>query len=163
MELPQIIKILYGQMLYVATKDQAALLCEESGTKIAELQGYCAGVKKFSELLQKVDYNTTDVEETEPWADQDDPLPIKKLEKIVAMLDELEEDPVWELLVKYQEEEIEAKKNTLYYESEKGRDLYFIKAWHKAITQIDTWAADMKAQYEIRIRTEGPELDFDDE
>lgn len=162
MILPEVIKILYGQMLFKASKKKARLLCEESGSIIAELQGYCAGVNRFTELLETTGFRTNDTEEQEPWEDFDDPLPLKKLGTVVAQLKELERDPAWEILKIAQGTEIEARKNKLYYESEKGRDLYFTKAWHKAITQIDTWAADMKAQYEIRIRTEGPELDFDE-
>ena len=49
--IPQIMLILLQQLNYTAHKKEAVLQCEESGSKVANLQGFLAGVRSYKKAL----------------------------------------------------------------------------------------------------------------
>ena len=50
-QIPQIMLILIQQLNYTAHEKEAALQCEESGSKVANLQGFLAGVRAYKNIF----------------------------------------------------------------------------------------------------------------
>lgn len=54
--IPQIMLILLQQLNYTAHEKEAVLQCEESGSKVANLQGFLAGVRAYKKALRDNGY-----------------------------------------------------------------------------------------------------------
>lgn len=149
---PQIVTDLMAQMRWKVNTAEAKLQSEESGTVIANLQGYCAGHRTFMKCIRETgwaDFRYND-EAIEPY--ENDGSCILEYDAIVPVhnaLDDLTKSDAWKNLHTFMEQEVTEKKNELFYKSDKGRDLHFCKGWYSAMTQIDDWIDELNNDYEI--------------
>jgi hypothetical protein len=164
---PSILVDLVHQLNYKVASYEAQLQTEESGNNIAKLQGQCAGYRSYLQSLHEVGYRDFrgDKEELRPWSD-DEMFKFPEMSKIVPLIREWQSSNTYSLLMKNLEAKVDDKKNDLYYEAEKGRDLFFTKGWHNAVQQISDWCSSIIDSYEQekkRIEKEKSESLFGEE
>lgn len=163
---------LIKQMNEQAYENEAALAVEESAVKIATLQGYLAGVRKYKSMLQEHDYeldikymDTT--ERSLFYFDEDKTCSLKlsDLRDAISNIEEVTDTESWEEFKTAWQEVVDAKKDELFYISEKGRDLHFCKGWYSAMKQIDAYIEGLNSQLEYLEQEKASSLPFmhDDE
>ena len=134
---------------------EAKLQSEENGSKIANLQGYCKGKNTYAVLLKEIGFNIDLNFDKTCFISVDEAgvsccsLSFSELSKINSEIDELEEDDDYKNLLKMIEEKVNERKNKLFYDSEKGRDLYWCKGWYEAITKIEYWIKELRFFYNV--------------
>ena len=148
-----------------------SLQTEESGNKIAFMQGNCAGFRALCAGLNEAGYG--------------DFSDVKKSENTIFAFDEkentwsvttgkyetllqwngvaLDVEEVMEDARKYLQERINKKKDWLFYESQKGRDLYWIKGWWCIMSCFDDWCAKIHEAYKIAKKDHDYSLNFDED
>lgn len=146
---------LFCQLVGTTEQAEAKLQSEENGSKIANLQGYCNGKRTFALLLRDTGFNIDlsydracfiGVDET--GAECCD-LSFSELETINSEIEELEDDNDYKNLLKLIEEKVNERKNKLFYDSDKGRDLYWCKGWYEAISKIEYWIKELRFFYNV--------------
>jgi hypothetical protein len=161
---------LIKQMNEQAYENEAALAVEESGAKIANLQGYLAGVRKYKDILQDTGYeldikylDTT--ERSLFYFDEEKScnLDIAKLHVAISDIEEVTDTTSWEEFKTTWRQAVDAMKDNLFYKSEKGRDLHFCKGWYNAMQQIDSYIERLKSQLEYLEQEKANSLPFDDD
>ena len=161
---------LIKQMNEQAYENEAALAVEESAVKIATLQGYLAGVRKYKSMLQDHDYeldikymDTT--ERSLFYFDEDKTCTLKlsDLRDAISDIEEVTDTESWEEFKTAWQEVVDAKKDELFYISEKGRDLHFCKGWYSAMKQIDAYIEGLNRQLEYLEQEKANSLPFDDD
>lgn len=148
-----------------------SLQTEESGNKIAFMQGNCAGFRALCAGLNEAGYG--------------DFSDVKKSENTIFAFDEkentwsvttgkydtllqwncvaLDVEEVMEGARKQLQEKINKKKDWLFYESQKGRDLYWIKGWWCIMSAFDDWCAKIHDAYKIAKKEHDYSLNFDED
>ena len=148
-----------------------SLQTEERGNKIAFIQGNCAGFRALCAGLNEAGYG--------------DFSDVKKSENTIFAFDEkentwsvttgkyetllqwngvaLDVEEVMEDARKYLQERINKKKDWLFYESQKGRDLYWIKGWWCIMSCFDDWCAKIHDAYKIAKKNHDYSLNFDED
>ena len=148
-----------------------SLQTEESGNKIAFMQGNCAGFRALCAGLNEAGYG--------------DFSDVKKSENTIFAFDEknntwsvttgeyntllqwncvaLDVEEVMEGARKQLQEKINKKKDWLFYESQKGRDLYWIKGWWCIMSCFDDWCAKIHDAYKIAKKDHDYSLNFDED
>ena len=133
---PAVLLTMVAQMNFNAYEKESALQYEESGSQIARLQGYLAGVRRYKQLMRDNGY-TFDIKFD---GTTERALPFFNLHELrvtVSCVDELTESSGLAGLKKLWGEAVDRQKDWLFYESEKGRDLHFVKGWLEGMTVID--------------------------
>lgn len=150
---------------------EAQLQTEESGTKVAIIQGKLAGYHSMISILNEIENtnfkNITDTKE----------IPCKyntEFQKWVCDCQEF--DVVLNLSVTFNsidveetiksfnyrgEERIQKKKDWLFYTAEKGRDLHFVKGWYFMFNILNEWKEAIQSQYEYLSKKNRENLPFD--
>lgn len=138
---------LVKQMNGLAEFWEGELQIEESGQKIANLQGRIAGYRKFLDLLKKEDVNTSVKgeiisifpleynSEFKRWV-------CRKVDYLDLMVWEKEAKDADLILTKISvrlSELVNSKKDWLFYHSTKSRDLHFIKGWYFSMSMLSDW------------------------
>lgn len=161
---------LIKQMNEQAYENEAALAVEESAVKIANLQGYLAGVRKYKSMLQdagyELDIKYMDTTERSLFYYDDDKtcnLNIHELRVAISDIEEVTDTASWEEFKKSWQEVVDAMKDELFYKSEKGRDLHFCKGWYKAMQQVDAYIEGLNRQLEYLEQEKASSLPFDDD
>ena len=127
--------ILLQQLNYTAHEKEAVLQCEESGSKVANLQGFLAGVRAYKKVLRDngyafdIKFDNTDFED------------FKEL---------------WRKAVNVQ-------KDQLFYTSEKGRDLHFTKGWYEAMSATERTIQRLHTKLEAEEKKAAERPPFDDD
>ena len=140
---PEIILILVQQLNYVATEKEIELQKEEDGSKIANLQGFLAGVRSYKNTMKASSYTLdAEIDSTEarmrPYFINDDCLiEFSELREIVSIVDKITSSNDYKAFKDLWGNAVEEEKNRLFYLSKKGRDLHFAKGWYKAMTWVD--------------------------
>lgn len=150
---------------------EAALQTEESGTKIASIQGTLAGYKSMISLLNEIeitDFKIIKESEKLPCTYKPD------MQRWVCLSDDF--DTVYQLhsifrdveekLKRFNElgeEKVKQKKDWLFYEAEKGRDLHIVKGWFFAFKVLNDWKEAIDKQYEWLLRDKKNSLSFEDD
>lgn len=150
---------------------EAHLQTEESGTKIAIIQGKLSGFHSMFAVLQDIekdDFGTVDFTAKIPCVYKDD---FKQW-----FCENSDFDVVLGLHVifnnvesslkqfnKLAEEKIKNRKDWLFYKAEKGRDLHFTKGWFFAFNILNDWKNAIDNQYEYLSEEKRKSLPFDDE
>lgn len=145
------------------------LQTEESGTKVAIIQGKLAGFRSMIKILNDIEeFNLNTITETKEipckyeneykaWAcnsvDFDTVLGLKILFNDLA-------DKIT-LFNQMGEKNINHKKDYLFYEAEKGRDLHFVKGWYFAFNIMNEWQQAIFCQYDHLSKNKKQELQFD--
>ena len=150
-------------------RTEASLQTEESGTKIAFLQGKCAGYRSLCKILVESGYSDyTDARLTEElifecnkeneWYCKTGDYNVLSYWHLKAMdIEEIMSD-----IKKPFEKRVETMKDKLFYEAEKGRELYFVKGWYFILAIFDDWCAAINLAYEVAKKIKEHELDFGD-
>lgn len=151
-------------------KTEASLQVEESGTKIAHLQGKCAGYRSLCKILVESGYvDYTEQKETADGImelDKENDWYINTSDYHVLLdwhLKAMDVEEIMSELKKPFEQRVEKMKNKLFYEAEKGRDLHFVKGWWFIFAIFDDWCAAINSAYEVARQQKERELPFDDE
>lgn len=148
-----------------------SLQTEESGNKIAFMQGNCAGFRALCAGLNEAGYG--------------DFSDVKKSENTIFAFDEkentwsvttgkydtllqwncvaLDVEEAMEGARKQLQEKINKKKDWLFYESQKGRDLYWIKGWWCIMSCFDDWCVKIHDAYKIAKKDHDYSLNFDED
>lgn len=161
------------QMNYVVRTKRLTLQTEERGNEIAKLQGYCAGFYTYKRLLEEAGYDESSFPaetETAHFFDEGCDLTLPELRNIKNQTDELKLTEAYTALQERITAKVESQKNRLFFESEKGRDLFWSKGWYESVIQIKRWIDEL--DYELSIAEQKAQkaekekkemLPFDDE
>ena len=148
---------------------EAQLQTEESGTKIAVIQGKLAGYNSMISILNEIentDFKTIKESATIPCRYDDEDKRWFCIEKdfdIVLGLQVIfnSVEKTLEQFNKLGQEKINHKKDYLFYEAEKGRDLHFVKGWFFMFKILNDWKEAIDKQYEYLSEEKRSSLPFE--
>lgn len=141
---------------------EALLQVEESGNKIARLQGICAGFRKLKTLLDSkdIDFVLSSPEQNIFQRDEDgdyfigsdyyNAMKLKTLENYKVQAELLLADFAEKGLGQAIADEVDNAKDTLFFKSEKGRDLFFWRGWYQSIMSVIDYANCLIREYEVK-------------
>lgn len=148
---------------------EAQLQTEESGTKIAIIQGKLAGYNSMISVLNEIeitDFKVITVSEKIPCKYNDE------FQRWVCECSDF--DTVFQLHLLFNDVEktlkrfnehgqkrIDDKKDWLFYTAEKGRDLHLVKGWFFAFNVLNEWREAIHSQYEYLSKRNKENLPFD--
>ena len=137
---------------------EAKLKVEESGNKIAFLQGFCSGFKRLEKILNSliIEINVLDYPENMFYWDSEqkkyhlgeEKLSYSDLVHLNALVYDFI-DFYDDKIKKFVDEEIEECKNLLFFNSEKGRDIFFYHGVYQAIIAPIEYANAIIEAYNI--------------
>lgn len=160
-----------GELRFHMNIIESRLQTEESGNKIAFMQGNCAGFRSLCTALNEAGYGDySNVKKSEGTIFKFDEKANEwgvTTSKYNTLLDynvkALDIEEVMEQASKQLEEKINKKKNWLFYESQKGRDLYWVKGWWCIMSCLDEWCAKIHDAYKIAKKEHDYSLGFDED
>lgn len=165
-ETPEIMLTLIQQLNYTATEKEVLLQKEESGSKVANLQGFLAGVRSYKNTIRHSGYilddkfNGTD-ERLSPFFDiVDCTIKLPELRKVCADIDEVTSSDEYIAFKECWDDVVDDEKDRLFYFSEKGRDLHFAKGWYEAMEWVDDTIKRLKAELAQAEKDEAERLPF---
>lgn len=160
---------LIKQMNEQAYENEADLAVEESAVKIANLQGYLAGVRKYKRLLVSngyvLDVKYMDTTERSLFyydSDKTCNLGLSDLRDAISEIEVVTDTASWEEFKISWQKEVAAMKDELFYKSEKSRDLHFCKGWYRAMQQVDAYIDALNYQLEYLEKEAASSLPFGD-
>lgn len=154
---------------------EALLQVEESGNKIARLQGICAGFRKLKSLLEEknIDFEISAPEQNIFERDENgnyiigvdyyNEMKLKMLEVYKTQAELMLADFAEKGLGQAIQEEVEDVKNRLFFESEKGRDLFFYRGYYQSLMSVIDYANCLIREYEVKKAEKESELFDEDE
>lgn len=152
MDVKNIIAISYNERIEQAS---TSLEYEESAKVLANLQGQLAGAKKFLRLLHESFPGFRVI--PGPKDDEGKVIPFNLVELSYEALRTLEVDvdllttsTEYNALDKYVNHEIESKKEFLFYQAEKGRDLEFTHGFRDGFLHYRDIIKDIRYEAETR-------------
>lgn len=159
-------KYVLGLLFHKEKVAEQQMFVVEGDTNLADLQGFYSGVCKVRSLLKE---NGFDVDVEVSLGDKP-PAPIELEETTVTALaidiNFLTRTDKFEEFHKSINKEVSVKKDFLYYEAKKGRDLAYVNGWKKAVEYIwEVFDTILDRQHEIeeRIKRELPFLTQEEE
>lgn len=162
---PELLCELMRQMAFVIKQKEARLQIEENATEIAKMQGYLAGFRKYGTIIMTAgfdyDYRVNIATEC-PWVDDDKAPDYSELLQIHLMNSELQKNETYKAMAVLLESEIDQKKDFLFYQSEKSRDMHWCKGWYQAISQVEGWIETLENSYELETKRKSESLPFED-
>ena len=150
---------------------EATLQTEESGNKIASLQGECAGFKTLCACLANSGFpNYAESKESMQTLFKFD----NDLEKWTCLTSNYATLLEWESYAldveealgearSKMEKRLNDRKDWLFYIAKKGRDLYFSRGWYKRFSALEDWAVAIHDAYHTAKKIHDAELKFDGE
>ena len=153
---------------------EAMLQVEESGNKIARLQGICAGFRKLKSLLEEksIDFeisapeqNIFERDENGNYiigADYYDEMKLRMLEVYKTQSELMLADFAEKGLGQAISDEVEDVKNR-FFESEKERDLVFYCGYYQSLMSVIDYANCLIREYEVKKAEKESELFDEDE
>ena len=87
---------------------------------------------------------------------------LPELRKMVYTLNEITASEDFEKFKNVWDEAIDEQKNWLFYISEKGRDLHFVKGWHEAMKWVDDTIEKLQKALVLKEKAAAESLPFDD-
>lgn len=176
---------LLKQANHAAHEAEAHLQVEEKSNSVAELQGFCAGIRNFKSAANKAGFIVPPTlfdtaNRMEPWVQQIDNsedgvdtecnLALDVLNEFSRILDSLTASDSYTALEETIQSEIKAKKDFLYSEAKAGRDLFWVRGWHRGFTwvkkqikELHYWKSIKEQQAEKRAKEKASELPFGDD
>ena len=154
---------------------EALLQVEESGNKIARLQGICAGFRKLKSLLEEknIDFEISAPEQNIFERDENgnyiigvdyyNEMKLKMLEVYKTQSELMLADFAEKGLGQAIADEVEDVKNRLFFESEKGRDLFFYRGYYQSLMSVIDYANCLIREYEVKKAEKESELFDEDE
>lgn len=167
-ETPEIMLTLIQQLNFEAGMKERLLQQEESENKIANLQGFLSGVRAYKRAMRDSGYILDEeFDGTEkrliPFLDDDIcTIKLPKLREVVYKLNEITASEDFEKFKNVWDEAIDEQKNWLFYISEKGRDLHFVKGWYEAMKWVDETIEQLEVELELAEKAAAESLPFDD-
>ena len=182
-----VFRSLVMQSNFAAHDAEAKLQVEEKGNSVAELQGFCAGIRNFKSVAKEAGFDVSpelfdtanrmtpwvqklDNEDGEDEGDTDCSLSLSELKSFSAFLDELTESECYAQVKESMQSEVKAKKDYLYAEAKTSRDLFWTHGWHKGfywvesqIKELHYWKSVKEQQAERRAKEKASELPFDED
>lgn len=150
---------------------EATLQTEESGNKIASLQGECSGYRALCSVLAEGDFpNYSENKETMQTLFKYD----NELEKwncttsnYATLLEwqtyALDVEEALDSVRAKMQKKLDQRKDWLFYVAKKGRDLYFSRGWYKRFSALEDWAVAIHDAYHTAKKIHDAELKFDEE
>ena len=167
--IPQIMLILLQQLNYTAHEKEAVLQCEESGNKVANLQGFLAGVRAYKKALRDngytfdIKFDSTEERKLPYFNDDGCEIGLAELREVCSDIDEMTDSADYKNFQELFQKAVEIRKDWLFYTSEKGRDLHFAKGWYEAMTEIDNNFQRLHTALEAAEKEAAESLPFDDD
>ena len=167
-ETPEIMLTLIQQLNFEAGVKEKLLQREENGNKIANLQGFLSGVRAYKQAMRDSGYILDEeFDGTErqliPFLDNGvGTIKLPELREVVYALNEITTSEDFEKFKDVWDEAIDEQKNWLFYISEKGRDLHFVKGWYEAMKWIDETIEELQEALVLKEKDEAESLPFDD-
>lgn len=165
---PQAFLTLVKQLNAIAYEKEAILQREESGAKVANLQGFLAGVRNYKKVMHDngyefdIKYEGT-TERGVSFFDNDGcVLELSELRIIKNDIEAFTETRTFERFKEKWQAAVETKKDWLFYTSEKGRDLHFCKGWYEAMKTIDDIIERLGRELEAAEKDAANSLPFDE-
>lgn len=167
-ETPEIILTLIQQLNFEAGMKERLLQQEESGNKIANLQGFLSGVRAYKQAMRYSGYILDEeFDGTEkrliPFLDDGVCIiELPELRKVNLDIDEATISDEYDGFKVFWDNAIDKQKDWLFYISEKGRDLHFVKGWYEAMRWVDETIEQLKVELEFAEKAAAESLPFDD-
>ena len=167
-ETPEIILTLIQQLNFEAGMKERLLQQEESGNKIANLQGFLSGVRAYKQAMRDSGYILDEeFDGTEkrliPFLDDGVCIiELPELQKVNLDIDEATISDEYDGFKVFWDNAIDKQKDWLFYISEKGRDLHFVKGWYEAMRWVDETIEQLKVELEFAEKAAAESLPFDD-
>lgn len=167
-ETPEIILTLIQQLNFEAGMKEKLLQQEESGNKIANLQGFLSGVRAYKQAMRDSGYILDEeFDGTEkrliPFLDDGVCIiELPELRKVNLDIDEATISDEYDGFKVFWDNAIDKQKDWLFYISEKGRDLHFVKGWYEAMRWVDETIEQLKVELEFAEKAAAESLPFDD-
>lgn len=184
-----VIQDIFGQLImqsnFAAHEAEAKLQVEEKGNNVADLQGFCAGIRAFKSKAKEAGFNIPpalfdtanrmtpwiqEIENSESGENAECDLALEELTEFSRQLDELSYGEKYSNLEKSMQEEIKKKKDYLYGEAKNGRDLFWVRGWDRGFSWVKTqikelhyWKSVKEQQAERRRKEKASELPFEDD
>lgn len=173
------------QSNHAAHEAEAKLQVEEKGNGVADLQGFCAGIRKFKSVAKDAGFDVPPrlfdtANRMTPWVqeldgadgdgdgDTDCNLSLDELSEFSRLLDGLCASDEYTRLRESMQNEIKAKKDFLYAEAKTSRDLFWTHGWHRGfswveqqIKELQYWKGVKQQQAEKRAKEKASELPFE--
>ena len=165
---PQAFLLLVKQLNSVAYEKEAVLQCEESGTKIANLQGFLAGVRNYKKVMRDngyefdIKYDGTTERACQYFDDDGCVLELNELRVTLSDITEFTETRTYEKFKEKWQASVDTKKDWLFYTSEKSRDLHFVKGWYEAMKMIDDFIERLQQELEAAEKEAANSLPFEE-
>ncbi len=165
---PKILVFMVQQLNNTAYEKEAALQCEESGTNVARLQGYLAGVRRYKQIIREsgytldAKYDDTTERKLSFFDENGCTIKLQELRETVSDIDEMTGSTAYENFKDKWQKAVETRKDWLFYTSEKGRDLHFAKGWYEAMKEIDDTITRLHKELEAAEKEAAESLPFDD-
>jgi len=141
---------------------EARLQVEQNGNAIANLQGQCAGYRTLCKEMKEAGF--TDFSENKEseksilfkkdngegliYYDVAEDVKFETLQRLVVYNKTIQQASFYKTLQENLQVLIDKKKDYLYYEAEKSRDLHFTRGWHEIITFWDTRFDELEKGYQ---------------
>lgn len=166
------LKLFMKELRFKMNIVENTLQTEESGNKIAFLQGNCGGYRSLCAALVEAGYldfkNNKEIPEKTIFAFDE------KEHKWSVIVKDYSDLLEWESVAldieevigearKPLESRVNKMKDRLFYEAEKGRDLHYVKGWYCILSCFDDWCAKIHEAYAIAKKDHDNSLDFGDE
>lgn len=167
-ETPEIMLTLIQQLNFEAGMKEKLLQQEESGNKIANLQGFLSGVRAYKQAMMDSGYILDEEfggteKRLIPFLDDDVcTIELPELREVVYTLNETTKSDEYIKFKGFWGGAVEKQKDWLFYISEKGRDLHFVKGWYEAMKWVDETIEQLKVELELAEKAAAESLPFDD-
>ena len=165
---PAILLTMLAQLNYTAHEKEAVLQCEESGSKVANLQGFLAGVRAYKKALRDngytfdIKFDSTEERKLPYFSDDGCEIGLAELREVCSDIDEMTDSADYKNFQELLQKAVDIQKDWLFYTSEKGRDLHFAKGWYEAMTEIDNNMRRLHTALEAAEKEAASSLPFDD-
>lgn len=167
-QIPQIMLILIQQLNYTAHEKEADLQCEESGSKIANLQGFLAGVRTYKQALRAsgyifdIKFDSTEERKLPYFSDDGCEIELAELLDVVSDIEEMIDSAAFKNFKEVWRKAVDGQKDWLFYSSEKGRDLHFAKGWYEAMCTTDKTIQKLQEELKAAEKESAESLPFFD-
>lgn len=142
MNLPNVMTDLILQLNFYAEKSKIDLETTEASSDVARAQGFIAGVVKYKEVLEDSGYSldpmlfNTKNNKVPYWEEAAERITLVELYRLVNDLDTFLNSDDYNRIKQNWEEAVSKQKDKLFYEGEKGRELYYCKGWYFAMSRV---------------------------
>ena len=167
--IPQIMLILLQQLNYTAHEKEAVLQCEESGSKVANLQGFLAGVRAYKKAMRDngyafdIKFDNTEERKLPYFSNDGCEIKLPELREVCSDIEEMTESADFEDFKEVWRKAVDVQKDRLFYTSEKGRDLHFVKGRYEAMSATERTIQRLHTKLEAAEKEAAERLPFDDD